>query len=240
MTFTSIHAQNFRACARRANGEVYCWGGQSGTGSPTATTIDRPTIIPGLIATSVRQTTFRNACAKVSGGQLYCWGTNSAVANGIVGDGTALDRTSPSSVINWPDGPAAGVAASVTVNSGSYSAIGGTAVAPLPAVTVRDRLGAPVAGATVTFSVQAGNGTVTGGTATTNASGVATVGSWTLPVPTGVAKLGVRCRRCRARLVRGDRASAMTFAIKARNARIPNLVLTGSVHWTACSPAEGA
>ena len=36
---------------------------------------------------------------------------------------------------------------------------------------------------TVIFAVGAGGGSVTGGTQTTNASGVATVGSWTLPEP---------------------------------------------------------
>ena len=45
---------------------------------------------------------------------------------------------------------------------------------------VRDAGANPVAGVQVTFAVASGGGSVTGGTATTNASGIATVGSWTL------------------------------------------------------------
>jgi hypothetical protein len=56
----------------------------------------------------------------------------------------------------------------------------GTAVAIPPAVTVRDANGNPVAGVSVIFAVGMGGGTVTGGSQVTNASGVATVGSWTL------------------------------------------------------------
>jgi hypothetical protein len=55
----------------------------------------------------------------------------------------------------------------------------GTAVAQPPSVVVRDRFGAPVSAASVTFTVTSGGGSVTGGTALTDASGVATVGSWT-------------------------------------------------------------
>src|SRR3989442_14103219 len=40
-------------------------------------------------------------------------------------------------------------------------------------------------GVAVTFAVAAGNGTITGGSQTTNASGVATVGSWTLSPTAG-------------------------------------------------------
>lgn len=56
----------------------------------------------------------------------------------------------------------------------------GGAVATLPSVKATDVRGDPVAGVTVTFAVASGGGSVTGGTATTDASGIATVGSWTL------------------------------------------------------------
>jgi hypothetical protein len=62
----------------------------------------------------------------------------------------------------------------------NQSAGDGTAVPIPPAVTVRDANGNPVSGVSVIFAVGAGGGSVTGGTQTTNASGVATVGSWTL------------------------------------------------------------
>ena len=53
-------------------------------------------------------------------------------------------------------------------------------VAVAPAVIVRDANNQPVSGVSVTFAIEAGGGSVTGATAVTNASGVATVGSWKL------------------------------------------------------------
>jgi len=58
-----------------------------------------------------------------------------------------------------------------------------------PAVKVTDSTGTPVAGATVTFAVTGGGGSVTGGTQTTNASGVAQVGKWTLGGSAGINSL---------------------------------------------------
>jgi hypothetical protein len=49
-----------------------------------------------------------------------------------------------------------------------------------PSVVVRDQVGNPVPNTTVTFAVVGGGGSITGATQTTNAQGVATVGSWTL------------------------------------------------------------
>jgi adhesin/invasin len=56
----------------------------------------------------------------------------------------------------------------------------GTAVATPPSVLVTDTYGNPVQGVTVAFTVASGGGSLTGAAPTTNASGVATVGSWTL------------------------------------------------------------
>src|SRR5256712_3065791 len=67
----------------------------------------------------------------------------------------------------------------------TQSAPAGSAVSSPPAVTVHDASGNPVAGVTVTFTPAAGSGSVTGGTQTTNASGIATVGSWTLSTTAG-------------------------------------------------------
>ena len=77
-------------------------------------------------------------------------------------------------------GPGNG-AATITANSSiSLSAAPGADVSEPPSVVVRDQSGQPLAGVRVTFSVGSGGGTVTGGNATTDASGIATVGSWTL------------------------------------------------------------
>jgi adhesin/invasin len=54
----------------------------------------------------------------------------------------------------------------------------GALVSSVPSVVVRDAVGNPVSGVTVTFAVTSGGGQITGGTQTTNAQGVATIGSW--------------------------------------------------------------
>lgn len=76
-----------------------------------------------------------------------------------------------------PDTTPAAVSASA---GGGDTARVGTPVTTPPAVVVRNAAGTGLSGITVTFAVTAGGGAVTGATATTNASGVATVGSWTL------------------------------------------------------------
>ncbi len=73
------------------------------------------------------------------------------------------------------------VPGSVAANGGNQqAAMAGTAVPTAPSVIVKDPGGTPIAGITVTFAVTSGGGTLTGATATTNAAGVATLGSWTL------------------------------------------------------------
>ena len=56
----------------------------------------------------------------------------------------------------------------------------GQPVATPPAVLVQDQYGNPVGGATVTFSVSSGGGQATGTSSTSDAHGVAAVGSWML------------------------------------------------------------
>ena len=59
------------------------------------------------------------------------------------------------------------------------SVAAGTPITPAPAVLVRDQFNNPTANIQVTFAVSLGGGAVTGATQFTNASGIATVGSWT-------------------------------------------------------------
>ncbi|MFL5580803.1 MAG: beta strand repeat-containing protein [Gemmatimonadaceae bacterium] len=74
-----------------------------------------------------------------------------------------------------------GPPAAIAIAAGdAQSAQVGSAVATAPAVRVRDAFGNAVAGVPVTFAVASGGGSVTGAASVTNASGVATVGSWTL------------------------------------------------------------
>ena len=79
-------------------------------------------------------------------------------------------------------GPPAAVAAGAGNNQ---TAIAGGPVAISPAVVVSDAFGNPTPGVAVLFTVSAGNGSVTGASTTTNASGVAIVGGWTLGTAAG-------------------------------------------------------
>ena len=83
-----------------------------------------------------------------------------------------------------------GVPAAITKVAGdTQSAPAGTAVAIAPKVLVTDAFGSPVAGAAVIFAVASGGGSVTGASATTDASGFASVGSWTLGGTAGANSL---------------------------------------------------
>src|SRR5207237_408656 len=86
----------------------------------------------------------------------------------------------------FPTRRSSDLAATIAANSAtSQSATAGTAVSTPPSVIVKDANGNPVAQVAVTFAVAPGNGTITGGSQTTNGSGVATVGSWTLSATAG-------------------------------------------------------
>jgi hypothetical protein len=81
-------------------------------------------------------------------------------------------------------------AAAVAKNAGdTQTAAAGTAVGTAPSVKVTDSFGTPVQNVLVTFNVASGGGTVTGQAANTNASGIATVGSWTLGKTAGANTL---------------------------------------------------
>src|SRR5437867_3507141 len=74
-------------------------------------------------------------------------------------------------------GSARQVVSSARNNQGAQVEI---VVATRPAVLVRDECSNPVPNVAVTFAVASGGGSVTGADQTTDASGLATLGSWTL------------------------------------------------------------
>src|SRR5207248_2782217 len=99
---------------------------------------------------------------------------------------TATSGSLTGSPVTFTATGTAGAAAAIAANSPtSQSAAAGTAVSTPPSVIVKDANGNPVAQVAVTFAVAPGNGTITGASQTTNASGVATVGSWTLSATAG-------------------------------------------------------
>lgn len=77
--------------------------------------------------------------------------------------------------------PVQPVATSLAISAGDgQTARVGTNVATPPSVVVRDQQGAAMAGVAVSFAVVSGGGTLTGSTASTDASGLAIAGAWTL------------------------------------------------------------
>ncbi len=86
------------ACATKSDGTVWCWGtndkGELGDG--TTTNHFSPAAVPGLPAQAATVTANgRHACSALTDGRLYCWGWNGA---GELGDGTTVDRHSPTQV----------------------------------------------------------------------------------------------------------------------------------------------
>lgn len=63
--------------------------------------------------------------------------------------------------------------------------VAGVAIDPRPSVKVTSSDGKPVPGVVVTFTVTSGGGSITGNTQTTDANGLAMVGSWTLGATVG-------------------------------------------------------
>ncbi len=83
-----------------------------------------------------------------------------------------------------------GAASKIALNAGDNQvASPSTAVAVNPSVLVTDVGNNPVSGTAVTFAIGSGGGTLTGGSATSNASGIATVGSWTMSATIGAETL---------------------------------------------------
>lgn len=128
----------------------------------------------------------------VSGGGAVTGATVNTDASGIatvgawtlgpaVGENVLSAATGTLAAVTFTATSTAGAAASVTKNGGdSQSAMAGTLVAIAPSVLVKDANGNAKSGVTVTFAVVSGGGSVTGATSTTNASGIAAAGSWTL------------------------------------------------------------
>jgi hypothetical protein len=133
------------------------------------------------------------AFAVVQGGGSIQNATATTDAAGLATSGTwtlgpAAGPNTVTATATWLTGvvyfaATAGPRAATTVSAQSpttQSAPAGTTVAQQPSVLVRDQAGQPMAGVQVIFAVTAGGGTLAGATATTNAAGIATVGSWTL------------------------------------------------------------
>jgi adhesin/invasin len=118
----------------------------------------------------------------------------------------------------------------IALNAGNnQTATVNATVATAPSVRVTDAYNNPVAGVVVTFAVASGGGSVTGGSATTNASGIATVGSWRLGTTAGANTLTATCT--------GLSGSPVTFTATGVAGPAAKYIVTASsynpVHGTA-------
>src|SRR5207253_664779 len=136
--------------------------------------------VTAVIATGPTGATLTNAAATTTGSGAATF--NGLAISGPVGNYTLrFGSGSLSAPTSGTIALSAGAAATIAANSAtSQSATAGTAVSAPPSVIVKDANGNPVTGVAVTFAVTPGNGSITGESQTTNTSGVATVGTWTL------------------------------------------------------------
>ena len=145
--------------------------GQTVTGATNAVTVALAANPSGGTLSGTRTVNAVNGVATFSTLEIDRAGTGyalSAAATGLSG--------ATSASFNILAGTATTLAAST---SPSANTVAGSTVAPAPAVRATDASGNPVAGVSVTFTAVNG-GSVAGETQTTNASGIATVGSWTI------------------------------------------------------------
>ena len=110
-----IAAGRWHTCARRAGGQVRCWGddevGQLGNGpagdSLLPTAVLRPSGVGALGDVAQVALGDEHTCARLGSGQARCWGSNH---DGALGDGTEVDRPRPIIVQRPAGGPLTGIA----------------------------------------------------------------------------------------------------------------------------------
>ena len=118
-------------------------------------------------ATTPTQVTLAAGMGSLAAG---VYGATVTIASTI--EGTAPARINVAFVIASPS--------IVVIAGNNQAAMAGTAVSVPPSVIIKDGIGTPLANAAVTFAVTAGDGSVTSSVVNTDATGIATVGSWTL------------------------------------------------------------
>ena len=144
---------------------------------------------------------------------------------------TASSTEVPNTTVTFNATATAGAAAEIAPNAGdNQSAAAGTAIATAPSVLVTDAHGNPVAGVSVTFAVASGGGSVGGSPATTDASGIATVGSWTLGTSAGPNSLTASSTEVPN--------TTVTFNASATAGAATQLVVTAPASATAGQPFD--
>jgi alpha-tubulin suppressor-like RCC1 family protein len=114
-TDTTLSSGGYHTCAILDNGSVSCWGyngeGQLGDGTTTVRTTPNSTSSLGTGRTAVAISSGEwHACALLDDGSVSCWGKNN---DGQLGDGTTIDRLTPTQTSNLGTGRTA-----VAISSG--------------------------------------------------------------------------------------------------------------------------
>ena len=106
---TAISSGLGYSCALRQAGDAVCWGSnQSGNlGDGTTTTNASPVVVQGLPTGQIASIAAGgwHTCAILAGGGAKCWGLNTSA--GKLGDGTTVDRLTPTDVAGMGSGTAA-------------------------------------------------------------------------------------------------------------------------------------
>ncbi len=95
--FDAVHAANDYACAASREGELYCWGkntgGQLGDGTTTNASVPVKVSTPEGVGFAALAGDIDRTCALTkTEGEVYCWGKN---PSGQLGDGTQADAAVP-------------------------------------------------------------------------------------------------------------------------------------------------
>lgn len=113
---------------------------------------------------------------------------------GLAIGGISINSATVDDILAFLEALSPTIADGGTISAATSTTLSGTAgspVSPAPSVLVVDTLGAPLSGRTVTFAITGGGGSLTGAAQTTNSSGNATVGSWTLGAGTNTMTASV-------------------------------------------------
>jgi alpha-tubulin suppressor-like RCC1 family protein len=141
-----IEAGGYKTCALTTTGGMKCWGenyGYLGVGTTARETLiaaDVTGLTTGVLRISAGGV---HSCAVTSGGGAKCWGHN---GNGRLGDGTLIDRLSPTDVLGLTEGvaeiSAVGLHTCALTTEGGVKCWGANALGALGDGTTLDRIAA--------------------------------------------------------------------------------------------------
>jgi alpha-tubulin suppressor-like RCC1 family protein len=98
MDVAEVAAGLDHTCARKTDGTLWCWGGNSAGQLGDGTMNDRSSPVQVVkLGTEVAEVvaSASHTCARKTDGSLWCWGSNSA---GKLGDGTTVGKLTPTQI----------------------------------------------------------------------------------------------------------------------------------------------